>query len=387
MRKIAVFTGSRAEYGLLFWVMKAIQNDPEFVLQVIVSGMHLAPQFGNTWKDIEADGFKIDAKVDMLLASNTSIGVVKSVGLGTIGFADALAELKPDGLILLGDRFEALAIAQAALIMAIPIIHLHGGELTLGAYDNSIRHAITKMSCLHFVAAEPYRQRVIQMGEEPQRVFNVGAMGLEHVIRTEYYSLTALADNLNIPLRQPYFLLTYHPETLNNEMPERSFKMLLDVLDELPDYQLLFTYPNADNGGQTIIHYIEQYCKFYPQRAFAVPSLGYKRYLGAVSHAEAVIGNSSSGIIEVPAFGIPTINIGNRQEGRLAAESVINTPGEYEHIKASINKAISADFKAQCKHVVNPYGDGRVSERVLAILKRQVLSPLKHFMDWDFTYE
>ncbi len=387
MRKIAVFTGTRAEYGLLFWLMKGIQNDNELELQVIVSGMHLAPQFGETWREIEADGFRIDASVEMLLASDTPVGVVKSMGVASIGFADALARLQPDLLVILGDRFEALAIAQAALIMKIPIAHLHGGELTLGAYDNSIRHAITKMAFLHFTAAEKYRQRIIQMGEESKRVFNVGAAGLEHVVRTEIYSIDALADQLNIPLRRPYFLVTYHPETLSNDVEGGSFKLLLNALDEMTDYQVLFTYPNADNGGHAIIQQIEQYCKLNAHRAFASVSLGSTRYLSAVAHAEAVIGNSSSGLIEVPAFRVPTVNIGKRQEGRLAADSVIQCMAEFDEIKTAISKAISADFKEKCCNVINPYGDGRVSDRIIPILKTHNLSAMKHFQDLDFTYE
>lgn len=387
MRKIAVFTGTRAEYGLLYWLMKGIQEDDELVLQLIVSGMHLAPQYGDTWKEVEADGFTIDAKVEMLLASDTPVGVVKSIGLGAIGFADALAKLNPDVLIILGDRFEALAIAQAALIMKIPIAHLHGGEVTIGAYDDSIRHAITKMAFLHFVASEKYRQRVIQMGEVTGRVFNVGAMGLEHVLRTELCSVSVLSDNLQIPLKKPYVLVTYHPETLSNDSNKNSFEVLLNVLDELPEHQVLFTYPNADNGGYTIIQQIERYCKLNPYKAFAVASLGSKRYLSALAHADVVIGNSSSGIIEAPAFHVPTINIGNRQKGRLAADSIIDTSDEFNEIKAAIVQALSPEFKEKCKVTVNPYGDGRVAERIISVLKTHELSVIKHFNDLDFIYE
>ncbi|HBI21170.1 MAG TPA: UDP-N-acetylglucosamine 2-epimerase (hydrolyzing), partial [Legionella sp.] len=257
MRKIAVFTGTRAEYGLLYWLMKAIQADPDLTLQVFVSGMHLSPQYGETWREIVADGFEIAATIDMMLSSDTPVGIVKSMGVGTIGFADALARLKPDLLVVLGDRFEALAIVQAALIMDIPVAHLHGGELTLGAYDNSIRHAITKMASLHFVAAEAYRLRVIQMGEAPSRVFNVGAPGLEHVTRTARLPFQALAEALDIPLQQPYFLVTYHPVTLANASIEIEFAALLRALDDHPAHHVLFTYPNADNGGHLIIQMLE----------------------------------------------------------------------------------------------------------------------------------
>lgn len=383
MRNIAVFTGTRAEYGLLSWLMKRIQADPDVNLQIIASGMHLSPHYGETWREIEADGFSIDAKVEMLLSSDSPVGIVKSMGLGTIGFADALARIHPDVLVVLGDRFEALAITQAALIMNIPIAHIHGGELTLGAYDNSIRHAITKMASLHFVAAEAYRNRVIQMGEEAECVFNVGAPGLEHVTRTERLSLTQLADNLAIPLKQPYFLITHHPVTLVEDEAAVEFAALLNALDDYPTHQALFTYPNADNGGHLIVNMIEQYCQANPERAFAVKSLGYQRYLSAVAHADVVIGNSSSGIIEVPAFGIPTVNIGMRQHGRLAAASVIHAQPDYTAISAAIAQAVSASFRTQCQHVINPYGTGQVSATILAVLKSHRLSTLKHFQDLD----
>lgn len=383
MRKIAIFTGTRAEYGLLYWLMKGIQADPDLVLQVIVSAMHLSPQYGETWREIEADGFVIDAKVEMLLSSDSPVGIVKSMGLGTIGFADALARLQPDLLVVLGDRFEALAIAQSALIMNIPIAHLHGGELTLGAYDNSIRHAITKMASLHFVAAEAYRSRIIQMGEAPAQVFNVGAPGLEHVVRSEKMSLEDLAQDLNLPLKQPYFLVTYHPVTLAHESIEDDFAMFLRVLDDKPDHQILFTYPNADNGGYIIIQMLERYCQANPQRAFVVKSLGYKRYLSAVAHADVVIGNSSSGIIEVPAFGVPSVNIGLRQQGRLAAESVIHAPSNYTAITDALNQALEPAFRTMCQHVTNPYGNGHVAARILPILKSHELSTIKHFHDLD----
>ena len=387
MRKIAVFTGTRAEYGLLYWLMKAIKADPDLTLQVIVSGMHLLPQYGETWREIVADGFEMAASVDMMLSSDTSVGIVKSMGVGTIGFADALARLKPDLWVVLGDRFEALAIVQAALIMDIPIAHIHGGELTLGAYDNSIRHAITKMASLHFVSAEAYRSRVIQMGEEPARVFNVGAPGLEHVTRTERLSFEDLTKSLNIPLKQLYFLVTYHPVTLANDAIEFEFAALLKVLDRYPHHHVLFTYPNADNGGHLIIRMIEQYCQAHSTRAFVVKSLGYARYLSAVAYADAVLGNSSSGIIEVPAFGVPSINIGLRQQGRLAAESVLQADADDESIADALHQALTPAFRETCRHALNPYGDGQVAARILAVLKSADLSTLKYFYDLDVHHE
>ena len=383
MRKIAVFTGTRAEYGLLYWLMKAIQIDLDLILQVIVSGMHLSPHYGETWREIVADGFEMAATVDMMLSSDTPVGIVKSMGVGTIGFADVLARLKPDLLVVLGDRFEALAIVQAALIMDIPIVHIHGGELTLGAYDNSIRHAITKMASLHFVSTETYRSRVIQMGEAPQRVFNVGAPGLEHVTRTERLSFHDLAEVLDIPLQQPYFLVTYHPVTLANESIELEFAAVLRALDDHPEHHILFTYPNADNGGHLIIQMLEQYCQANPQRAFVVKSLGYVRYLSAVAHADVVLGNSSSGIIEVPAFGVSSINIGLRQQGRLASQSVLHAQPHYESIATTLRQALSHDFRETCRHAVNPYGNGHVAARILPVLKSVELSTFKHFYDLD----
>lgn len=387
MRKIAIFTGTRAEYGLLYWLMKAIQADSELTLQIIVSAMHLSPQFGETWREIETDGFTIDAKVEMLLSSDSPTGIVKSMGLGTIGFADALDRLQPDLLVVLGDRFEALAIVQAALIMRIPVAHIHGGELTLGAYDNSIRHAITKMAAVHFVAAEPYRSRIIQMGEEPSKVFNVGAPGLEHVVRSDRLSVEQLAQELEIPLKQPYFLVTYHPVTLSDESIEDEFATFLRVLDDRPNHHVLFTYPNADNGGHIIIEMLERYCHAHSGRAFVVKSMGYRRYLSAIAHADVVIGNSSSGIIEVPAFGVPSINIGLRQQGRLAADSVIHTQPTYVAISKALNEALDPTFLAACKHVTNPYGNGHVAARILPVLKSLELSTIKHFQDLDVQHE
>jgi len=385
MRKVAVFTGTRAEYGLLYWLMTAIKNDQDLLLQIIVSGAHLSPQYGDTWREIEADGFNIDEKVEMLLSSDSASGIVKSMGVALIGFADTLSRLKPDVIVVLGDRIEALAIAEAALVMKIPLVHLHGGELTLGAYDDAVRHAITKMAAIHFVAAEPYKQRVIQMGEDPAKVFNVGALGLEHVIKTPRYSVKELGQVLQIPLRQPYFLVTYHPVTLAQECSKSTCEALFQVLNEHPDYQVLFTYPNADNGGFEIIQALETYCQGL-ERAYIVKSLGHKKYLSAVAHAAVVIGNSSSGIIEVPAFGIPTVNIGLRQQGRIAADSVIHCSENYFSIQAALNKALSVSFREACQHTKNPYGNGRVSEQILPVIKQCEFSTLKYFHAMELDY-
>lgn len=368
-RKIALFTGTRAEYGLLYWLMKDLQANDQFELQVIVSGMHLSPEFGETWREIEQDGFHIDAKVEMLLSSDTPVGVVKSMGIGALGFADALDRLQPDMVVVLGDRFEALAFVQAALIMQIPIAHLHGGEITEGAYDDAIRHAISKMANLHFVAAEPYRRRVIQMGESPDRVFNVGAIGLDHLRRSPKMSLAELAESLDFPLRLPYLLVTYHPVTAEEESPEQSFMALLSALDAFPEHQIILTYPNADNGGRAIIPLLEAYAQRQPGRVLAIPSLGFRRYLSAVSMASAVVGNSSSGIIEVPAFGVPTVNIGVRQRGRLAAGSVLHCEPDAEAIERVLRLALSEEFSDSSKSTVNPYGQGNAAEAIVSVLE------------------
>lgn len=381
--KIAVFTGTRAEYGLLYWLMKDIQASATLQLQLIVGAMHLSPEFGQTWQQIEQDGFVIDSKVEMLLSSDTTVGVVKSMGLGTIGFADALDRLRPDALIVLGDRFEALAIVQAALIMRIPVAHLHGGEITEGAYDDAIRHAISKMASLHFVAAEPYRQRVIQMGEQPSAVFNVGAIGLDHFRRSARMDLDALRASLGFELREPYLLVTYHPVTLLDEDPERSFNALLATLDQFPDCQVILTYPNADNGGRAIIPLLEAYAAGRPGRVLAIPSLGFKRYLSVLGNAAAVLGNSSSGIIEAPAFCIPTVNIGSRQLGRLAADSVLHCAPSADAIRQALATALSPDFSARCRNVTNPYGQGSAARAIVGILEAHTGIFHKHFYDLD----
>lgn len=383
-KKVAVFTGTRAEYGLLFWLLKDIQADPELQLQLLVSGMHLSPEFGETYQQIERDGFHIDEKIEILLSSDSAVGTAKSMGLGVLGFADALARLKPDLLVILGDRFEALAAAQTAMILRIPVIHLHGGEITEGAYDDAIRHAITKLSYLHGTSTEAYRQRVIQLGEAPERVKNIGAIGLDHLKRAQFMDVPALAQSLNFALTQPYFLVTYHPVTLGEEAPEVSFQALLDALDTYPEHQVVLTYPNADDGGRRIIPMLEAYAAANPQRVLAIPSLGQVRYLSAVKHASAVIGNSSSGIIEVPAFDVPTVNIGVRQQGRLAAKSVLYCKASQADIEQAIEIAVSRRYKAGDDIIDNPYGQGDSSAQVIAMIKSLHFEPCKSFYDLPF---
>ncbi|PFG45502.1 UDP-N-acetylglucosamine 2-epimerase (non-hydrolysing) [Vibrio sp. ES.051] len=380
-KKVGVFTGTRAEYGLLFWLLKDIQNDPELQLQLLVSGMHLSPEFGETYQQIEQDGFVIDEKIEILLSSDSAVGTAKSMGLGVLGFTDALARLKPDVLVILGDRFEALAAAQTAMILRIPILHLHGGEITEGAYDDAIRHAITKLSYLHATSTEDYRQRVIQLGEMPARVKNVGAIGLDHLKRATFMSVDELAKSLDFNLTQPFFVVTYHPVTLGDELHEASFQALLDALDEYPDHQVILTYPNADDGGRRIIPILEQYAQANPQRILATPSLGQVRYLSAIKNASAVVGNSSSGIIEVPSFDVPTVNIGVRQKGRLAAKSVIDAEPTVASISLALKKAVSRQYKLDNEVVMNPYGQGDASGQIIEMIKSLQFEPSKIFYD------
>jgi UDP-hydrolysing UDP-N-acetyl-D-glucosamine 2-epimerase len=383
-RQVAVFTGTRAEYGLLYWLLREIEAHEDLELQLLVAAMHLSPEFGQTWRQIETDGFTIAAKVEMLLSSDTDTGVVKSIGLGTIGFADALARLRPDMLVILGDRFEALAIAQAALVMRIPIVHLHGGEVTEGAYDDSIRHAITKMASLHFVAADAYRRRVIQLGEDPATVFVAGALGLDHVTRTPIMSLPELAGHLGFALETPYALATYHPVTAQDEDAIATVDAMLLALDELPHYQVLVTYPNADNGGRAVIERLQQYAASQPDRVVLVESLGFRRYIGALAHASVVIGNSSSGIIEAPAFRIPTVDIGVRQQGRLRASSVISCRADGDDIARALHQAVSKPFTLRCAATTNPYGQGNASSQIVKVLAAHAFDPHKRFHDLDF---
>lgn len=380
-QKVAVFTGTRAEYGLLFWLLKDIQSDPDLELQLLVSGMHLSPEFGETYQQIEKDGFKIDEKIEILLSSDSAVGTAKSMGLGVLGFSDALARLQPDVLVILGDRFEALAAAQTAMIMRIPIVHLHGGEITEGAYDDAIRHAITKLSYLHGTSTDEYRQRVIQLGEAPERVQNVGAIGLDHLKRADFMSVAELAESLNFSLTKPFFLVTYHPVTLGDEAPEASFQALLDALEAFPEHQVILTYPNADDGGRRIIPMLEAYAASQPERVLAIPSLGQVRYLSAVKHATAVIGNSSSGIIEVPAFDVPTVDIGARQKGRLAAKSVLHCEATQADIERAIQSAVARDYKEPTEAIDNPYGQGNTSGKVIEMIKTLDFNPCKTFHD------
>ena len=382
-RKICIVTGSRAEYGLLYWLMKAIQDDPALSLQIIVTGMHLSPEFGLTWKQIELDGFSIQHKVEMLLSSDTPVGIGKSLGLGIIGFADALDSLQPDVLVILGDRFEIFAAAQAAMLQRIPIAHIHGGEITEGAVDDAIRHAITKLSHLHFTATEHYRQRVIRMGENPARVFNVGTPGLDNISRLTLLFKSALEQAIDFKLAKHNLLVTFHPVTLEKATAATQFAHLLSALDSFPDSHIIFTQPNADTDGRVIIGMIEQYRQRFPQRVATFVSLGSLRYLSLLQSVDAVVGNSSSGIIEAPAFHIGTINIGDRQKGRLCASSVIHCEPAVEAILEAFNTLYSEAFQKSLAGVENPYGRGGACLRIKEVLKGFDLVGVVKKAFWD----
>lgn len=366
-------TGSRAEYGLLSGLMRAIKEDSELELQVIATNMHLSPEFGLTYRNIEEDGFFINKKVEMLLSSDTASATAKSVGLGFIGFADAYEDLHPDMVVVLGDRYEILSAVSTALFYKIPVAHLHGGEITEGAYDDCIRHSITKMSHLHFTSTEEYRRRVIQLGEEPNRVFNVGAPGIENIKKVPLMSKSELEASLDgFSLGEKYLVVTYHPVTLENSTASEQIQNLLWALDEYLDYKVIFTLPNSDTDGRIIIQILNEYVAKNPGRAIAYPSLGIKRYLSALKYAKAVVGNSSSGIIEVPSFGIPTLNIGDRQKGRLAADSVVNCGPQKEEILEGLKKVLYTEYK----NIHNPYEGKNTTYDILRVLKNYPMEGL-----------
>jgi len=355
MRKICIFTGSRAEYGLLRGVIQEIQAAETLQLQILASGMHLSPEFGMTIQEIRADGFETDETIEILLSSDTPAAICKSMGLAMIGYGEALQRLKPDMMLLLGDRFETFCMAAAAQVCRVPLTHIHGGETTEGAIDEAFRHSITKMSHLHFASCEAYRQRIIQLGEAPDRVFNVGALGVENIRRMSLMERSELAEAVGFNLEQPYFLVTFHPVTLEKSTSESQFQSLLEALDAFPEYNVIFTKANADMDGRVINRLIDEYAEKRPERCLSVTSLGAYRYLSAMKYATAVIGNSSSGIIEAPSFKIPTVNIGDRQKGRVRGESVMDCGPSAALIGAAICKGISPKFRQMLKAIKNPY--------------------------------
>jgi GDP/UDP-N,N'-diacetylbacillosamine 2-epimerase (hydrolysing) len=381
-RKICIITGTRAEYGLLRWVMQGIKDDNELTLQIITTGMHLSPEFGLTYKAIEQDGFQIDRKVEMLTSSDTAVGIAKSMGLGMIGFADALHELQPDLIVVLGDRFEIFSAVTAALVARIPVAHLQGGEATEGLIDEAIRHSISKMSHLHFVAAEPYRQRVIQLGEQPDHVFLVGGLGIDNIKRLQLLDRATLETSLDFKLGVKNLLITFHPVTLETATAASQMQELLSALAQLKDTQLIFTLPNADTDGRKLIGMVQNFVKQHTN-ARAYTSLGQLLYLSCIAQVDGVLGNSSSGLTEVPSFKKGTINIGDRQRGRLQAESVINCEPAQDSIANAIAQLYSADFQAHLHKVTNPYGEGGASEVIVSTIKEVSLDGIlkKRFYD------
>ena len=367
-RKICIITGTRADYGLLRWVMQGIKDDADLNLQIIATGMHLSPEFGLTYKAIEADGFDIDRKVEMLTSSDAPVGIAKSMCLGMIGFADALNELNPDLIVVLGDRFEIFSAAATALVARIPVAHLHGGETTEGAFDEAFRHSITKMSHFHFVAADEYKKRVIQLGEQPEHVFLVGGLGIDSIKRLQLLDRNALEADLGFKFGEKNLLITFHPVTLEAASAVTQMQALLAELVKLEDTQLIFTMPNADTDGRALIKIVENFASLHAN-SHTFTSLGQLRYLSCIAQVDGVVGNSSSGLAEVPSFKKGTINIGDRQRGRLQAASVINCEPDQESIADAIDTLYSSNFQVGLSQVRNPYGEGGASEKVVNTLK------------------
>lgn len=384
-RKICVVTGTRAEFGLLRWLMQEIQHEPALELQVLATGMHLSPEFGLTYREIEQAGFAINAKVEMLLSADTATAVIKSMGLGLISYADAYERLAPDLIVVLGDRFEIFAAAAAALIAGIPVAHLHGGETTEGAFDEAIRHSITKMSHLHFVAAEEYRRRVIQLGEQPERVFLVGGLGIDAIKRIKLLDREALESSLGLKFGPRNLLITFHPVTLEGQKSsEEQMAELLAALGELEDTNMLFTMPNADTGGRELAAMVNQFAASR-QNVRVYTSLGQLRYLSCMQYVDAVVGNSSSGLAEAPSMGIATINIGDRQKGRLSASSVIHCEPTQQSINEALGRVFDPSFRSTLTSTINPYGSGGASEKIAKIIKKHDFKNLlkKSFFNLD----
>lgn len=384
MRKICVVTGTRAEYGLLSRLIRMINDSKETELQLIATNMHLSPTYGETYKEIEKDGFTIDRKIPIIEEGrNDAVATLKSMAKAISGFADAFNELKPDMIVLLGDRYEILAAAEAALIERIPIAHIHGGEVTEGAYDDAIRHSITKMSQLHFTSTEEYRKRVIQLGEQPNRVFYVGALGVENVKTLPLMSKDEIQRNLGFEINEKTVLVTYHPVTLGPDSMKKDIDAFIAALDARPEIRIIFTMPNSDNGSEVIVEVINAFVEKNKNRAVAFKSLGLVRYLSAMKYCGAVVGNSSSGILEVPSFGIPTLNIGDRQKGRIAVGSVYNCAPDFESVLAGLDKVMTSEIRKKAKGVKNPYDKEGTTENIFKVISSYPLEQLnqKHFYD------
>lgn len=369
MNKVCIITGTRAEYGLLSNIIRGIDECINLELQLVVTGMHLSPEFGMTVGVIESDGFKISRKVEMLLSSDSTVGLTKSAGLGLIGFADALFELQPDLLLIVGDRYETFVAAVAGLIAGVPIAHIHGGETTEGAFDEAFRHSISKMSNLHFVAAEEYRRRVIQLGEMPETVYNVGGLGVDNVLKENLLTREALQDELGIKFLKHNLLITFHPVTFEKDSGIRQVHELLAALGDLRDTSLIFTMPNADTKWRELFEQIKIFCAKHPS-AYSFISLGQLRYFSCMKYVNGVVGNSSSGLLEAPSFQIGTVNIGDRQSGRLKATSVIDCEPQRDMIFKALQKLLSDEFQKELLNVKNPYGSGGASQKIVSLLSK-----------------
>ena len=385
-KKICIVTGSRSEYGLLYWLIKKVQSDKDLSLQLIATGMHLSSEFGLTYKEIEKD-FKIDKKIDMNISLDNSVSISKSMGIAQASIAKAYNKLKPDIIVVLGDRYEIFSAASAAMIANIPIAHIHGGERSEGSLDDCIRHSISKMSHLHFTATEEYNNRVIQLGEHPDRVFNVGAMGIENIKKLKLLTKKELENSINFELNKKNLLVTFHPVTLENNTSQAQFKELLDAIDELEDTNFIFTKTNSDLNGRIINKMIDQYTKKNINKSISIASLGQLNYLSTLKYVDFVIGNSSSGLLEAPSFKIGTINIGDRQKGRIKAASVVDCLPDKKSIKRAIKTIYSNKFQNLLKNVKNPYDNGLSSHRIIKILKNVKLDNIlkKTFFDIKFS--
>lgn len=368
IRSICIVTGTRAEYGLLYWLMKEIEADPEMELQIVVTGMHLSPEFGLTYEDIEKN-FHINKKIEMLLSSDTAVGISKSMGLAQISFGEAYMELQPDIVVVLGDRYEVFSAVSAAMIARIPIAHLHGGEITEGLIDESIRHSITKMSHLHFTATEEYKNRVLQLGENPSSIYNVGGLGIDGIKNHKLLNRKEFEKSIEFELGKKNILVTFHPVTLEKSTAQQQFKILLDVIGALRETKVIFTKANSDTDGRIINQMIDAYVASNKRNSVGFTSLGQLRYLSALQYVDAVVGNSSSGLLEAPTFQIGTINIGDRQKGRIKAESIIDCGPNHQSIKLAFQQLYSPDFQLKLKKVVNPYGEGGASRKITQVLK------------------
>lgn len=384
MKKICIITGTRAEYGLLYWLMKEIEKDKELELQIIVTGMHLSTEFGLTYKEIEKD-FIINKKIEMLLSSDTKVGISKSMGLSQISFAEAYEDLQPNLIVVLGDRYEIFSAVSTAMISRIPIAHLHGGELTEGLIDEAIRHSITKMSHLHFTATEEYKNRVIQLGENPKRVFNVGGLGIDNIKKLNLLNKEEFEESIHFKLNKKNLLVTFHPVTLEENSSKLQFQEILEAFDQLEDTNIIFTKANSDTNGRIINTMIDEYVSKH-SNSIVFTSLGQLRYLSSLIHVDAVVGNSSSGLIEVPSFKKATINIGDRQKGRIKAPSIIDCEPLKNDILKSIDKVYEdINFKNKLQTLENPYGEGGTSKKILKIIKTQNLEHIlkKEFFDLE----